>query len=60
LARQPFRRRVLGHRKSQQLPPSMAKDERHSHIEQVKAVLDRGEARLRHWNHIAGLSARRQ
>ena len=27
LARQPLRRRVLGHRKSQQLPPLMAKDE---------------------------------
>ena len=32
----------------------------HCHIEQVKAVLDRGEARLRHWNHIAGLSPGRQ
>src|SRR6202040_2501750 len=30
--------------------------ERHCHIEQVEAVFDRGEARLRHWNRVAGLS----
>jgi hypothetical protein len=26
------------------------------HVEQVEAVFDRGEARLRHWNRVAGLS----
>jgi hypothetical protein len=26
------------------------------HTEQVEAVFDRGEARLRHWNRLAGLS----
>jgi len=30
------------------------------HIEQVEAVIDRGEARLRHWNRVAGLSPGRQ
>jgi transposase-like protein len=28
----------------------------HCHTEQVEAVFDRGEARLRHWNRLAGLS----
>jgi hypothetical protein len=28
----------------------------HCHIEQVEAVIDHGEARLRHWNRLAGLS----
>jgi hypothetical protein len=32
----------------------------HCHIEQVEAVFDRGEARLRHWNRVAGLSPGRQ
>ena len=35
-------------------------DEWHCHIEQVGAVFDRGEARLRHWNRVAGLSPGRQ
>ena len=30
------------------------------HIEQVEAGFDRGEARLRHWNRVAGLSPGRQ
>src|ERR1700722_6294572 len=33
---------------------------RHCHTEQVKAVFDRGEARLRHWNRLAGHSPGRQ
>jgi hypothetical protein len=33
---------------------------RHCHIELVEAVIDRGEARLRHWNRVAGLSPGRQ
>jgi hypothetical protein len=33
---------------------------RHCYIEQVEAVFDRGEARLRHWNRLAGLSPGRQ
>jgi Zn-dependent protease len=33
---------------------------RHCHIEQVEAVIDHGEAKLRHWNHVAGLSPGRQ
>jgi hypothetical protein len=33
---------------------------RHCHIEQVEAVFDRGEAKLRHWNRVAGLSPGRQ
>ena len=32
----------------------------HCHTEQVEAVFDRGEARLRHWNRLAGLSPGRQ
>ena len=32
----------------------------HCHTEQVEAVFDRGEARLRHWNRVAGLSPGRQ
>ena len=32
----------------------------HCHIEQVEAVIDRGEARLRDWNRVAGLSPGRQ
>ena len=32
----------------------------HCHIEQVEAVFDRGEARLRHWNRLAGHSPGRQ
>ena len=34
--------------------------EGHCHTEQVEAVFDRGEARLRHWNRLAGLSPGRQ
>jgi transposase-like protein len=30
------------------------------HIEQVDAVFDHGEARLRHWNRVAWLSPGRQ
>ena len=33
---------------------------RHCHIEQVEAVFDHGEARLRHWNRLAELSPGRQ
>jgi Protein of unknown function (DUF2924) len=33
---------------------------RHCHIEQVEAVFGRSEARLRHWNRVAGLSPGRQ
>ena len=33
---------------------------RHCHIEQVEALIDRGEARLRHWNRVAWLSPGRQ
>jgi len=29
---------------------------RHCHIEQLEAIFNRGEARLRHWNRVAGLS----
>jgi hypothetical protein len=32
----------------------------HCHTEQVEAVFDRGEARLRHWNRLAGHSPGRQ
>ena len=32
----------------------------HCHTEQVEAVFDRGEARLRHWNRLARHSPRRQ
>ena len=37
-------------------PPFRHPLRRHCHIEQVVAVIDRGEARLRHWNRVAGLS----
>jgi hypothetical protein len=32
----------------------------HCHTKQVEAVFDRGEARLRHWNRLAGHSPGRQ
>ncbi len=41
-------------------PVADNKPDGHCHIEQVEAVFDRGEARLRHWNRVGGLSPGRQ